>query len=52
MLISEKKVEIILKQVSREHWPRLCYDKDEVGAIFDLDNDDNEGGAFCSFDDD
>ncbi|KAL7076709.1 hypothetical protein ACQ4LE_003981 [Meloidogyne hapla] len=50
MLISEKKVEIILKQMKREHWPRLCHEEG-VGAVCAFDDDD-DGGAMCALDDD
>uniref|UniRef100_A0A914MV64 CS domain-containing protein n=1 Tax=Meloidogyne incognita TaxID=6306 RepID=A0A914MV64_MELIC len=48
VLVSEKKVEIILKQMKREHWPRLCHEEG-VGAVCVFDDD---GGAMCDLDDD
>ena len=50
MLISEKKVEIIMKQMKREHWPRLCHEEG-VGAVCTFDLDDVGGGAMCNVDD-
>jgi hypothetical protein len=32
MLISEKKVELVLKQLKRESWISLCYETGIVGA--------------------
>ncbi|KAL3075624.1 hypothetical protein niasHS_006379 [Heterodera schachtii] len=44
MLITEKKVELVLKQLHREKWNKLCYDGGEDGAICDGGDDDD--GAF------
>uniref|UniRef100_A0A914HEI5 CS domain-containing protein n=1 Tax=Globodera rostochiensis TaxID=31243 RepID=A0A914HEI5_GLORO len=48
MLISEKKVELVLKQLHREKWMKLCYDGGQDGAVCcDADDD----GAFLELDD-
>jgi hypothetical protein len=53
MLISEKKVELILWQLKREQWPRLTVEsgdgalcaEDDGDAVFILDDDDEDGNG-------
>lgn len=57
MLISEKKVELILKQAKREQWPRLCYEGAD-GAVYEtedecvaylVDNDDDDDTCYAVY---
>ena len=45
MLISEKKVELILKQEKRVAWERLCYDMDSDAEGAFLAEDENDEDA-------
>lgn len=50
MLISEKKVELVLKQKHRVKWPQLCYEGGD-GAVC-CDGDEEGDGCFVAGDSD